>query len=98
MDDSDILERNDELNRKVSGLTETYTRRKVVDSLLVVIIVLVVAAISTIVWINFSIENNIENSSTQETQLICEHLLKENQEHHYIVCDEVGRPEQGGDR
>lgn len=98
MDDSDILERNDELNKKVSGLTETYTRRKVVDSLLGVIIVLIVASISTIVWINFSIENNIEHTSNQETQLICEHLLNESQEHHYVVCDEVGRPDIRGGR
>lgn len=98
MDDSDILERNDELNQKVSGLTESYTRRKVVDSLLAVIIILVVALFSTLLWLNYHLENNIERTSNQETQLICEHLLNESQEYHYLVCDEVGRPDVKGGR
>lgn len=97
MADSDVLERNDDLNRRMQSLSMSYTRRKVVDTLLVIIIVLVITAITVLLFSDHQLETRINTTDIQETQLICEHLLNESQEHHYVICDEVGRPEIKGE-
>jgi hypothetical protein len=91
--DIDILERNDKLNAQVRNLASTYTRRKVVDTLLVIIIVIGMVTLISLLLYDSHLESQINDSDLRQTQLICEHLLNESQEHQYSVCLEVGRPD-----
>jgi hypothetical protein len=93
MPDTDILERNDALNVQVRNISSTYTRRKVVDTLLVIVIVLVITTLVSLLLYDAHLESQINDSDLRQTQLLCEHLLNEQQEHRYVVCLEVGRPE-----
>jgi hypothetical protein len=98
MDETDILERNERLNAQVRNISSSYTRRKVVDTLLIIVIVLVITSMISILLFDAHLESQINDSDTSQTQLICEHLLNESQEHQYSVCLEVGRPQFHDDK
>jgi beta-lactamase regulating signal transducer with metallopeptidase domain len=98
MTDIDILDRNDDLNKRVNDLSSTYTRRRVVDTLLVIIIFLVAVAITVFVVLQIRTDNKIEHTDVSETQLICTDLQQEDHVGHniYAICNEVGAPKMIG--
>ncbi len=87
----DVLERNERLNQMASKMESTYTRRKVVDSLLSVLIVLAIVTLILFLLASYRLENQIKDSDTRLTQLICLHLPGGHAQQ-YAVCRQVGLP------
>lgn len=96
MPDSDVLERNEELNKRVASLSANYTRRKVVDSLLAIIIGILVALVIILLLIDFDLDHHILNidektdmTSITQIQLLCSHIPEKL---NYVACVKVGPP------
>lgn len=87
--EADILDRNDDFNKTMAGLSKTYTRRRVVDTLLGVIIALAIGIVAGLLYLDYHLENKIEKTDQNETQLICAHLDNPS---HFLGCVNVGPP------
>lgn len=90
-DSGDVLERNEQLNKQVAGFASTYTRRRVVDTLLSILIVLSSAILIILLIADYDLEHQIDNTDVRETQLICEHL---DHPEKYTACQDVGAPKE----
>ena len=92
MSSPDVLERNEELNTQIKNFSGTYTRRKVVDTLLVIIITLGIVAIALATLFSLHLDNQIHDTDKGDIQLICADLAEEQPNNHYFVCVHIGKP------
>ncbi len=87
--DVDILDRNVEVNAIMSKFAETYTRRRVIDTLLAIVIALLIGVIILLAVSNDHLDNHLIQIELHETQLECAQLPNTNT---YLMCQNVGKP------
>jgi len=90
---ADIIDRNDEVNTIMQSFAETYTRRKIVDTLLAIIIALLLGTIVFLIVFNYHFDNHLIQIERNETQLECSQLKDANT---YYVCLHVSPPKRVG--
>jgi hypothetical protein len=90
---TDVIDRNDDFNKTVlADLSKTYTRRRVVDTLLVILIVLGITTIVALTIVDFNLQNSIEHSDDDEISLLCNQLIVPPNSFVRHVCIANGSP------
>lgn len=90
---ADIMDRNDQINKIMSTFSETYARRRVVDTLLAIVIAILLG-LSVFVVIDADNSNNkMSRFEQHEIQLECSQIHNSNM---FVLCQHVGLPQKIG--